>query len=191
MLGSWKWHIIVILVDIFDTKDDSILHISSQEQSMSSKYDCVLGALLFMLGSWKFAYSSIMTYKGYLRYPIWYQIWPNPPILQSGTINILQVWLCSWCTFIHARELNISIQLNNDILVIHDVEFDTKYNKILQNSSQKHLASSKYDFDDGGSWSSSKHARVLKLGTKVTDHLSGWSMTSEMTPSSNTPVRNV
>ena len=35
----------------FDTKDDSILQISSQELSMSSKYDCVLDALIIMLGS--------------------------------------------------------------------------------------------------------------------------------------------
>ena len=34
-----------------DTKDDLPLQNSSQEPSMSSKYDCVLGALLIMLES--------------------------------------------------------------------------------------------------------------------------------------------
>ena len=49
----------------FDIRDNPILQNSSQEPSMSSKYDCVLDALLIMLGSWKSAYNSIMTYDGY------------------------------------------------------------------------------------------------------------------------------
>ena len=44
------------------------------------------------------------------------KIWPNPPKLPSGTINILQVWMCSWCTYNHARKLKSSIQLRNDKL---------------------------------------------------------------------------
>ena len=36
----------------FDTKYDQILQNSSQEPSTSSKYDCVLDALIIMLGSW-------------------------------------------------------------------------------------------------------------------------------------------
>ena len=47
---------------------------------------------------------------------IWYQRWPNPPKPQSGTINILQVWMCSWCTYNHARELKFGIHLKNDIV---------------------------------------------------------------------------
>ena len=35
----------------FDNKDDSILQYSSQEPSMSSKYDSVLSTLIFMLES--------------------------------------------------------------------------------------------------------------------------------------------
>ena len=35
----------------------------------------------------------------------------NPPKLKTGTINVLQVWLCSWYTYIHAGELKIGIQL--------------------------------------------------------------------------------
>ena len=45
-----------------------------------------------------------------------YQIWPNPLKLQPGTINILVVWLCSWCTYNHDREQTIWIQLRNDKL---------------------------------------------------------------------------
>ena len=43
--------------------------------------------------------------------PIWYQKWSKPLKLQSGTTNVLQVWLCSWWTFNNARGL----KLNNDI----------------------------------------------------------------------------
>ena len=83
---------------------------------MSSKYDCVLDALLIMLGRWKLSYTSIITYAGYLWCDIWYQIWPNPSKLQSRTINVLQVWLCSWCTYNHAREIIIWIHLRNNKL---------------------------------------------------------------------------
>ena len=38
----------------FDTKYDKILQNSSEEPSTSYKYDCVLDALIIMLGSWKF-----------------------------------------------------------------------------------------------------------------------------------------
>ena len=61
---------------------------------------------------------SIMIYGGYLWYQIGYQIWPNPPKLQLGSINILQVWLCSWCTYNHAGELKIRIQLWNGKLCL-------------------------------------------------------------------------
>ena len=96
--------------------DNPNLYISSQEPPMSSKYDCVLDALLFMLGSWKLTYNLKMSNDGYSWCQMWYQIWPNPPTLHSGIINVLQVWLCSCCTFNHAKELKIGIQLNNDIL---------------------------------------------------------------------------
>ena len=36
----------------FDVRDDPILQNSSQEPSMSSNYDCILDALLIMLGRW-------------------------------------------------------------------------------------------------------------------------------------------
>ena len=44
-------YIIVIRYVKFDTKDDSIIHISSQDQLMPSKYDWVLDTHIFMLGS--------------------------------------------------------------------------------------------------------------------------------------------
>ena len=43
----------------------------------------------------------------------------------------------------------------------------------------------------GGSWGTSKHAREMKFGTQVKNHISRRSMTLRMTPSSNTPVRNL
>ena len=50
----------------FDTNDCSILQISSQEPSMSSKNDCVLDALFITLGSWKSEYKEwhIMLIQG-------------------------------------------------------------------------------------------------------------------------------
>ena len=46
----------------FDIKDDPILQNSSQELSMSYKHDCVLDALIIMLGSGKNEYNSGITY---------------------------------------------------------------------------------------------------------------------------------
>ena len=51
-----KWHIILIHDIKFDTKDDPILQNSSKEPSMSSKHDCLLGTLIFMIDSWKLVY---------------------------------------------------------------------------------------------------------------------------------------
>ena len=99
-----------------DTKDDHILRNISQEPSTSSKYDYVLDALTIMLGSWKFEYNSLMTNHDGSWCKIWYQRQSNAPKLQSGTINLLQAWLCSWLVSIHVRELKIGIQLKNNIL---------------------------------------------------------------------------
>ena len=41
-----------------------------------------------------------------------------------------------------------------------------------------------------GSWHTSIHARELKFGTQVKNHISWWSMMSRMIPSSKSPVRN-
>ena len=130
----------------FDTKDDSIIQNSSQELSMSSMYDCVLTALIIMLVSWKFEYNSGMTKHVDSWCQIWYQRQSNPSKLLSGTINILQVWLCSWWTSIHARKLKIGIQLKIwHMIVICDVKFDIKYDQILQNSIREPSMSSMYD----------------------------------------------
>ena len=97
-----------------DTNIDSILQNCSQEPSTSSKNDCVLDELLFMQGSWNLEYKTGMRNNIDSQWKIWYQWWSNPPKLQPGTINILQVLLCSWCTYNHAREMKIWIQLRND-----------------------------------------------------------------------------
>ena len=99
----------------FDTKDDPILQNSSQEPSTSSKYGYALDTLIIMLESWKFEYNPGMINFVDSWCQIWYQGQSNPPKLQWGTINIFQVWLHSWCTFNHARELKMGIQLNKVI----------------------------------------------------------------------------
>ena len=44
----------MVICDVkFDTKYDQILQNSSQEPSTSSKYDCVLDELIFIIGSKK------------------------------------------------------------------------------------------------------------------------------------------
>ena len=60
----------IIPVVKFDTKYDQILQNYSQKPSMSSMYDCVLGALLIMLGSLNFEYSSEKT----IHVDLWCQI---------------------------------------------------------------------------------------------------------------------
>ena len=121
MLGSWnlnttqECHIMLIHYVRFDIRDDPILQNSSQGPSTSSKYDCVLDALIIMLGSWKFEYILDITNYVDSWSQIWYQRWSNPPKLQPGTTSILQVWLWPWSTFPHARELRIGRQLNSDI----------------------------------------------------------------------------
>ena len=49
----------------FDIIDDPILQNSSQEPSMSSKYNSIPDALLIMLVSEKSAYNSFLTYNDY------------------------------------------------------------------------------------------------------------------------------
>ena len=49
----------MVICDVkFDTKDEPILQNSSQEPSMSSKYDCVVDRFKFMLRELKFVYNS-------------------------------------------------------------------------------------------------------------------------------------
>ena len=49
----------------FDIKDDPNHQNSSKEPLISLKYDLVLDAYLIMLGHWKMAYNSIMSYADY------------------------------------------------------------------------------------------------------------------------------
>jgi len=52
----------------------------------------VLDTLPSMLESWNLAYKSRNTYHD----DPWRQEWPHPPSIQSGTFNVLQVWLSGW-----------------------------------------------------------------------------------------------
>ena len=47
---------------------------------------------------------------------------------------------------------------------------DTKDDSIRQDSSQEPSTSTKYDFQDGGSWPPSSYARDPKFGTHVKKH---------------------
>ena len=52
----------MVICDVkFDIKYDQIIQNASQKPSMSSEYDCVLEALLIMLGGRKFEYNSGMS----------------------------------------------------------------------------------------------------------------------------------
>ena len=105
---------------IHDIKEKPILQVSSQEPSTSSKYGLqeqeVLDTLLIMLESWNFAHKLRTTCDD----DPWHQGWPNPPSIESGTINIPQVWTLrmegSWHTCNHARELKFATQVKNHIL---------------------------------------------------------------------------
>ncbi len=88
-------------------KDDPILQVSSQEPSTSSKYGLqgqgVPDTLLIMPESSNLAHNSRITYYD----NPWCHGWPHPPGIQSGTINILQVWTSrmegSWHTSNYAN----------------------------------------------------------------------------------------
>ncbi len=75
-----------------DVKDDPILQIPDQDPSMSSKYglqgQVVPDNLLILLESWNLAHNLRITYHE----DLWCQGWPHPPSIQSGTINVPQVW---------------------------------------------------------------------------------------------------
>ena len=104
MLGGSKFEynsemIKMLINDVkFNTKDFHIFQNSSQEPWMSSKYYCLFDELLFILGSYNLWYKLWMTYYYYSWCQILHQRWLNSPYLQSGTINVLQVWLCTWYT---------------------------------------------------------------------------------------------
>ena len=140
-----------------------------------------------MLESWNLAHKSRITYHDN---PLCQEL-PHPPSIQSGTLNVLHVWTSrtggSWHTYIHARELKFGTQVMNHIS--------------WQSMMSRMNPSSKYPFRNHqpppsmtsrkrGSWHTSIHARDLKFGTQVKNHMSWQSMMSRMTPSSKYPVRN-
>ena len=123
---------------IHDVKDDPIIQVSSQEPTMSSKYNFedggVLDTLLFKLERWNLAHKWRNEYHD----DSWCQELPHHQSFQSGTIDVFQVWTSR----------------------------------------------------TGGSWTTSIHARELKVVTHFTNRISSRSMMSRMTPSSKYPVRN-
>ena len=77
--------------------------------------DRVIDTHLIKLESRNLAHKSRITYH---ENP-WCQEWPHPPSIQSGTLNILQVWTLrtggSWHTSNQARELKFGTQVKNHI----------------------------------------------------------------------------
>ena len=87
-----------------DTKYDQILQNSSQEPSTSSKCDCVLDALIIMLGSWN--WNTHQEWHIMLNPDVKFDT-KDDPILQNSSqelLKVLKVLLCSWYTNIYARE---------------------------------------------------------------------------------------
>ena len=121
---------------------------------------------------------------------LWHQRSPHHPRLLSGTFSVHQVWLQGQgvldTLLIMLEHWNLADNQKSHIMMIHDV----KDGSILQDSNQEPSASSLYDFEDGGSWHTFIHARELKFGTQVKNHISWQSMMSTMTPSSKYQVRN-
>ena len=117
---------------------------------------------------------------------IWYQRWSNPPKLQSGTIIILQVWLCSWCIYNDARELKILIQVQNDKL------FWFRCNILYQRLSNPPKLQS-------GTINVLHYACIpgafiwdwqFEYNSGLTNFVDIWYLLSGMIQSSKTPVRN-
>ena len=99
----------------FDIRDDSILQNSSREPTTSFKFDCILNALLIILGSWQFIYNSTMTWLVFVMWNLISNVTKSSknPVRNCQHPPCLTVFLC---IFNHARELKSGIQLNNDIL---------------------------------------------------------------------------
>ena len=116
--------------------------------------------------------------------------WPNPQSPQSGTFIVLKVWLRgwgSWYTSIHARELKFNIQVKNHMQWRSMMSRMTPSTK---NPVRNHQHSPSIILRMGGSWHNYIHARELKFGTQVKNHISWWSMMWRMTLSSKYPVKN-
>ena len=93
----------------------------------------------------------------------------------------------TWGTSKHARELKCGTQVKNcisrqSILSMMTLSSNTPVRNLQHPPSMTSRT--------GGSWGTSKHARELKFGTQVENHISGWSITSRMILSSKTSVRD-
>ena len=157
---------------------------------MSSKYGLwvreVPDTLLIMLETWNLAHKSRITYHE----DSWCQGWPHPPSIQSGTITVLQVWTSR--TGIH-EVLIIMLESWNlahkSRITKHDNPWcqGWPFPPSLQSGTINILQVWTSRF---GKVLDKHHARELKFGTLVKNHISWQSIMSRMTPSSKSPVRN-
>jgi len=147
----------------------------------------VLDPLLFMLENWKLAHKSRITYND----DPWCQEWPHPPSIQSGTINILQVWLQGRGVLDTLLFMLESWNLaHKSSITYHDDPWcqELPHPPSIQSGTLNILQV--WTSRTGGSWHTSHYARELKFGRQVKNHISWWSMLSKMTSSSKTPLRN-
>ena len=119
------------------------------------------------------------------------QGWPYPPSLQSGTINVIQVWtLRMWGPDTLLIMLESWKLAHNSIITYHDDPWcqGWLHPPSIQSGTINNLQV--WTSRTGGSWHTSNHARELKFGTQVKNYISWPSMMSRMAPSSKYSVRN-
>ena len=153
---------------ILNVKDDPILQVSK-----SGTFNVHLSMALHI--SWQ-SMMSRMTPSS--KYPV--RNLQHPPSMTSRTG-------ASWHTSIYARELKFGTQVNNYIL------WQSMMSRMTPSSKypvRNHQCPASMTLRTGGSWHTSIHARELRFGAKVKNHISWCSMMSRMTPSSKYPVRN-
>ena len=139
---------------IHDVEDFPILQVSSQEPSVSSKYDFedrgVLEALLIMLESWNLVHKSRITYHD----DPWWQM-------------ILGIYVYKF--------FRISFQGYSKMIQC------IKDDPILEVSSQEPSMSLQvWTLMTGGSWHTSNYAREPKFGTQANNHIAWHTMTTRM-----------
>ena len=137
--------------------------------------------------TWNFQDSFRISYQD----DLWGWRWLHPPSLQSGTINVLQVWL--WGQGVLDTLLFMLESWNlahNSRITYHDDPWCQEWPHPPSLKSGTINILQVWSLRMGGSWYTSNHVRELKLGTQVKNHISWWSMMSRITPSSKTPVKN-
>ena len=124
--------------------------------------------------SWRSMMSKIAPFS---KYPVRNHQLPPSMTSRMGS---------SWYTTIHARKLRFGTQVRNHIRsMMSRMTPSSKY------SVRNHPRPPSMTSRTGGSWHTSIHARELKFGTQIKNHILWRYMMSILTPSSKYPVRNL